>query len=112
MKKSISLFIAILALFTAFGQSAVAKNEIRIIYAEEFISPVSIQANIETSFTLLECEPGEKANKCCPYWDVEFSSGFTTKFILGVIPFPAWETDVTCTTGGEFKCDDNCEEGN
>ncbi len=33
------------------------------------------------------------ANKCCPIWDVSVTTSF---------PWPT----VTCTTGGQYKCED------
>lgn len=43
-----------------------------------------------------ECETGGLANKCCPYWNVTITYEWS-----GPV--------VSCTTGGEFKCDDNCD---
>jgi hypothetical protein len=49
--------------------------------------------NQEFSISETKCETGGAANKCCPYWDVEYS-----------VSFGFW-ISVTCSTGGEFVCD-------
>ncbi|TYP93481.1 hypothetical protein LX73_1185 [Fodinibius salinus] len=42
-----------------------------------------------------DCSTGGLANVCCPYWNVTVEWGF-----MG--------PTITCETGGEFKCQDNC----
>lgn len=46
-----------------------------------------------------ECQTGGLANVNCPYWDVtyEVTSGFW--------PWSSPTIKVTCTTGGQFKCE-------
>ncbi|WP_209332883.1 hypothetical protein [Lunatimonas salinarum] len=45
-----------------------------------------------------DCQPGGLANQCCPYWNV------TVEYGGGWPSFPK----ITCITGGQLKCKDNC----
>jgi len=44
-----------------------------------------------------DCDPGGLANLCCPYWNVTVVWTWTGP-------------TVTCETGGQFKCRENCGE--
>ncbi|SHK05708.1 hypothetical protein SAMN05444280_1575 [Tangfeifania diversioriginum] len=68
---------------------------------------INIKVTLDDPFVMLSDEAiaqtasttttttGTMANACCPIWDVTIETG-------GGNPWPK----VTCTTGGEYKCND------
>ncbi|REG81124.1 hypothetical protein [Algoriphagus antarcticus] len=58
----------------------------------------SIGSSLDAN-ALNECQPGGLANVYCPYWDV------TYEVTAGFWPWSDPTISITCTTGGEFKCE-------
>ena len=61
----------------------------------ESICTYTVQMTSDAAVAVDDCEPGGLPNRCCSYWEVTVEWG-------GMWP------SVSCTTGGNFQCKENC----
>lgn len=63
----------------------------------ELICTYTVEMTSDAAVAVDDCEPGGLPNRCCSYWEVTVEWGWMSP-------------GVSCTTGGNFQCRENCEE--